>query len=805
MALILLAGTETPTTLLEPDSTAGTVTFETTTVRTGEGSLKVVGSSSEAIYDFGALSPLWVRIYFYKTDNPNSLFLEGRNSGGSPGFSIRTDSSGKLRGQASGGTIQDSIAVVSSDAWHLLECKYTKGTGSDAVLDWKIDGVSQTSSTDGTQTTDLVEMRLRGIFTGNIFFDDLAVSNSAFLGAGKIEALRPTADDSTDDEWVDDAASSTTFGAVDDNPIDDATFATSTGGGTPSRQMWDLANSSTLEETPSSVNGARVDIRAARTNGGGRTHHILSLKSGGSEDKSSDLVLGVTQVYYQFTPTTQPATAGELDSWLCGGEVSDDAGRQIEMAELWFMVDYAVATSTPLTVAVSDSNTANWGDALVPEGPLGTADVRGFFPDTLSMGDAIAQLYAYFLSQSDTLTITDSQSVLLDYLLKVGSSGSANWSDASTQALVGLLTAVEADTLNSWGDNVVKELGLRIAKDDTLSMADSQSLMRSYLLSLADSFTLSDATLLRFAYLVKINDNLDAWADAVSKTIGGDDPNKTVTIADAITFSDSERVRFSYLIALTEDLDNWADVVVRVLGFPKSVTDDLDAWADATARRLGFHVVPTDTLTLTDAQDLLYAYLLARGDTLTLTDSELVQFNYLISTSDSLDSWADVVQAGLASTDPQVSDNLNNWGDGAALLYSYLLSQNDSLTLTDSIGALYTFSVAPGDSITWSDAQGKVWTFLKSVGDTLNNWLDAVVTVLIAPANQTRAVGDTLNSWLDKIRLTTIKDVQFVTYIRRYLNDLSGADVSTHSVSFSTSVRDAGLLTYVRRYLNDAT
>ena len=40
-------------------------------------------------------------------------------------------------------------------------------------------------------------------------------------------------------------------------------------------------------------------------------------------------------------------------------------------------------------------------------------------------------------------------------------------------------------------------------------------------------------------------------------------------------------------------------------------------------------------------------------------------------------------------------------------------------------------------------------------------------------------------------------------YFRRYLNDLDGLDISTHSVSFSTSVRDAGFLTYVRRYLND--
>lgn len=43
------------------------------------------------------------------------------------------------------------------------------------------------------------------------------------------------------------------------------------------------------------------------------------------------------------------------------------------------------------------------------------------------------------------------------------------------------------------------------------------------------------------------------------------------------------------------------------------------------------------------------------------------------------------------------------------------------------------------------------------------------------------------------------------TYLRRYLNDLSTADTSTHSVSFSVSIRSASLITYIRRYLNDIT
>ena len=46
-----------------------------------------------------------------------------------------------------------------------------------------------------------------------------------------------------------------------------------------------------------------------------------------------------------------------------------------------------------------------------------------------------------------------------------------------------------------------------------------------------------------------------------------------------------------------------------------------------------------------------------------------------------------------------------------------------------------------------------------------------------------------------------LRDIK--SYLRRYLNDLSTADTSTHSVSFSVSVRDASYITYLRRYLND--
>jgi hypothetical protein len=42
-----------------------------------------------------------------------------------------------------------------------------------------------------------------------------------------------------------------------------------------------------------------------------------------------------------------------------------------------------------------------------------------------------------------------------------------------------------------------------------------------------------------------------------------------------------------------------------------------------------------------------------------------------------------------------------------------------------------------------------------------------------------------------------------VKYWRRYLMDISEADLSTHFVSYTTATRDAGFITYMRRYLGD--
>ena len=141
MALVLIAGTEHPTTLLEPNATSGTVTFETTTVRTGNGAIKILSSGGYVEYLFTAGSPVWIRFYarFDVDTGTRQLFVIQDSSNNELGR-LSMDPSGVATVNVFGGTTETggSPAV---DTWHLFEAKYTKGSGSDATLEWKFDGI----------------------------------------------------------------------------------------------------------------------------------------------------------------------------------------------------------------------------------------------------------------------------------------------------------------------------------------------------------------------------------------------------------------------------------------------------------------------------------------------------------------------------------------------------------------------------------------------------------------------------------------------------------------------------------------
>jgi hypothetical protein len=228
----------------------------------------------------------------------------------------------------------------------MVEVRYKTGTGSNAELEVRVNGVSEATSNDGTLTTDFQKLTVRDPHgaTGNAFIDDIFWrDHTGWVGAGQIEALRMDADsgDSGEDEWEDEAANATTYDAVNQDPLTEANYAIeSSQADADHRQLWTLGTT-----TIGTINHVRIGIQAARGNGSATEHRIRSKVS--TPENSADLGLDGTSRYYTFDPTTQPSNQSELDSYQTG-VWRNSGGREFNCYEQWVMVDYTpAAVSNP--------------------------------------------------------------------------------------------------------------------------------------------------------------------------------------------------------------------------------------------------------------------------------------------------------------------------------------------------------------------------------------------------------------------------------------------------------------------------
>ncbi len=132
-----------------------------------------------------------------------------------------------------------------------------------------------------------------------------------------------------------------------------------TGGGSPSNRA--------------SVEVGAIEWNAAVSGGGGESHYLRSKKSGGSAENSADLGLTTSVALYSYSPSTQPASTTELDSWQAGGDQSAAGGDRARITELWFMVDYSLSTGTTYNDTATVAATAGLsGSALAVWEPSST-------------------------------------------------------------------------------------------------------------------------------------------------------------------------------------------------------------------------------------------------------------------------------------------------------------------------------------------------------------------------------------------------------------------------------------------------
>lgn len=181
----------------------GNVSLEKTIVRTGTGSLKVSPvSGADGYYDGDStgqtLSIGYIRFYVRITVLPTSL--SRLLFGVSAGTSIVLNSNGTVTFWVNASPIgTSSIALTDTTKWYRIEIKNINN--SQELL---IDGISQVTSNVVTPNNISIRFGANDTIadTYTAYFDDFAMSDSGYIGAGQSRLLVPISDNARDTLWT---------------------------------------------------------------------------------------------------------------------------------------------------------------------------------------------------------------------------------------------------------------------------------------------------------------------------------------------------------------------------------------------------------------------------------------------------------------------------------------------------------------------------------------------------------------------------------------------------------------------------
>ena len=232
MAFLNICGFETGDTSEARAVTAG-ASIQSTVKRTGSYALRINVSASNDRFDIGGLSTsgaaaalsLTTGYYafylrFGTLPSSNQTVASVRTSGGSAIIGVKVDSSGQVT--IVGTTTSPVIATLSTGIWYRVELKVvTSGTSEGKVNG----GTAQTCSTNANTQGILRLGDTSAANTYDAYYDDAAISDSAYPGEGQVNILKPNANGGLT-EWD---ATSTIWQNVDDVPPDGDTSYISVG------------------------------------------------------------------------------------------------------------------------------------------------------------------------------------------------------------------------------------------------------------------------------------------------------------------------------------------------------------------------------------------------------------------------------------------------------------------------------------------------------------------------------------------------------------------------------------------------
>ena len=593
MANLGFSGAETGD-VSEFDTQSG-ISIDSTLKKTGTFSYILDSGGDNGEINITAVDEPRAGLWWRTTDVTDDMGICGFRFGGSPLGNCRVSTNSKLEARIQGGTTVEGSTTLVNDTWYFLEFRWKKGTGSDAEFEVRINGIVEALANDGTQTLQanlfFINGPSRTVAIANI--DDIRIRDDAYPGEGFVSGLRP---DATGDE--DNFTPGGSTGVTNTSDDSDATLQTAPGSGSiPFLHNVDALTLTTIDRVD-------VKVRAQRTNGSGRTHFIRWKKPGGTAENSADIVLGSGGfALFSFTPSDQPTTQAHIDDMQCGMSQSAAGGRLAECAELYIMVDYTVAGSTPLTLEVAD-DLDNLADGFSKALAI---NLTQSFSETIdNLDDAVLKTFEYRkILEDDTLNLADDIVKRLSYELTKGDD-LLNLADAirnvyGREYLFG-------DDLDNWLDAVVKALG-EVSADLTLNLSD-------------DLNNLVDSILLNLEYRKILADNMLGLADSEIITLGYE-----IQKEDSINnLVDAIKLRYSYRLLPTDSINNLSDAASIRQSYEILKGDSLSNWLEEVSKTLEYRILSVDILTQSDNISKRLGYLISKADTINnLSDDAIVR------------------------------------------------------------------------------------------------------------------------------------------------------------------------------------
>jgi hypothetical protein len=354
---------------------------QTSVVRSGAYALKITGAAGGAYALLPSVFTYYVRfgLYFTESSGTGAPLLYHCTSttpaSGSPPtggasathcYILLTKISGSYYLQLwDGGGQIGSNHQVSASTWYLIEVRVIPATGggNNGIVDLKVNGSSVASST--TRNTfdesyrEYVEFTLTGNTGWSVYLDDIAMSDTGWIGDGHIIARQGKSGTPTYDGFTKTGAA-TADACWSETPYSATKYAASTG--TPQTQSMLTASFSSTQTGHGSeviasgdtINGCLVRLVGKVSAGASKTYQVLYRSNGSDTLRSIALITtdGATGGSI-FTDTLSNINASELGAKRSGTA----GGAELQVEDMWLMIDY-LAAAGGLSIPVASNSYA---------------------------------------------------------------------------------------------------------------------------------------------------------------------------------------------------------------------------------------------------------------------------------------------------------------------------------------------------------------------------------------------------------------------------------------------------------------